>query len=146
MVVMPQLSHLDRRLIAALRRNGRAPVTALAAELGVTRATVGKRMEALAAQGVIVGYSVRIREEDDADAVRAVSLLAVERNTTDEVIAALSGFPEIQSLHTTNGAWDLVAEIVCGSLAEFDRVLSGIRGIRGVVNSETNLLLSSVLR
>ncbi|WP_284255714.1 hypothetical protein [Pseudolysinimonas kribbensis] len=32
------------------------------------------------------------------------------------------------------------------NLAEFDRVLGGIRSIEGVVNSETSLLLSSVLR
>lgn len=51
----------------------------------------------------------------------------------------------MESLHTTNGGWDLVAELRTDSLAGFDRLLGQIRAIEGVVNSETSLLLSSVL-
>lgn len=143
---MQALSDLDQRLLSALRRDGRAPVTQLAAQLGVSRATVSARMEALAAQGVITGYTVRVREASAVGQVRAMALIEVEGRTTDRVIAKLRGFEEIQALHTTNGGWDLVAEIVCRDLAAFDGVLRRIRGIAGVVNSETSLLLSSVLR
>jgi DNA-binding Lrp family transcriptional regulator len=52
--------------------------------------------------------------------------------------------PEVYALHTTNGAWDLVAELRTSSLAEFDRVMGQIRSIEGVVNSSTSLLLRSV--
>jgi DNA-binding Lrp family transcriptional regulator len=52
----------------------------------------------------------------------------------------------VVSLHTTNGGWDLVAELRTSSLGEFDRVLARLRAVEGVVNSETSLLLSSVLR
>ena len=45
-----------------------------------------------------------------------------------------------------NGGWDLVAEIRCASLIEFDRVLGQIRSVEGVINSESSLLLNSVLR
>ena len=41
---------------------------------------------------------------------------------------------------------DVVAELRVDTLAEFDRVLGRIRGVAGVINSETSLLLSSVLR
>ena len=52
-----------------------------------------------------------------------MTLIEVEGRTTDNVIRRLRGFPEIQSLHTTNGAWDLVAELGADSLAHFDAVL-----------------------
>lgn len=143
---MASVSDLDHRLLSLLRRDGRAPVTQLAQRLGVTRATVSARMESLAAQGVITGYTVRVREPEALGQVRAISSIEVEGRTTDRVIAQLRGFDEIQALHSTNGGWDLVAEIVCVDLASFDRVLRRIRGIKGVVNSETSLLLSSVLR
>jgi len=48
------------------------------------------------------------------------------------------------SLHTTNGTWDLIAEIRAGSLTDLDRVLREVRTIDGVLNSETSILLSSV--
>jgi DNA-binding Lrp family transcriptional regulator len=143
---MAILDDLDRRLLAALRENGREPVASLARMLNVSRATVNSRLERLVASGTIVGFSVRVRDTVDPLAIRAVSLIAVEGRATDKVIRALKGLPEIRSLHTTNGAWDLVAELSTETLAGFDLVLGRIRSIEGIVNSETSLLLSSVLR
>jgi hypothetical protein len=48
-------------------------------------------------------------------------------------------------VHTTNGAWDLVAEIQASSLAEFDIALREVRLIDGIANSETSILLSIIL-
>ncbi|MBB5832398.1 Lrp/AsnC family transcriptional regulator [Brachybacterium aquaticum] len=143
---MERLDDLDRRLLSELRTDGRAPISALAGRLGVSRATVASRIERLTADGVIVGFTVRVRDTADPATVRATSFIEVEGRSTDRVIAQLRGLPEIQSLHTTNGGWDLVAEIACEDLAAFDDVLRRIRAIEGVVNSETSLLLSSVLR
>lgn len=143
---MAVLDDLDRRLLAALREDGRAPVASLARTLGVARATVNSRIDRLVASGIIVGFSVRVRDALEPLAIHAISLIEVEGRTTDDVIRGLRGLPEVIALHTTNGGWDLVAELRTESLAEFDRVLGRIRSIDGVVNSETSLLLSSVLR
>ena len=143
---MAPLSDLDHRLLAVLREDGRAPVAELARRLGVTRATVTARLDRLLASGVIVGFSVRLRGDATEGGVRAVSLIEVEGRSTDAVIRALRGFPEIESLHTTNGAWDLVAEVRTTDLTAFDQLLNRIRSVDGVLTSETSLLLSSVLR
>jgi DNA-binding Lrp family transcriptional regulator len=55
----------------------------------------------------------------------------------------LRGDPAVQTLHTTNGRWDIVAELHADSLEAFDRVLGRIRLIEGVAQSETSLLLST---
>lgn len=143
---MTSLTDLDRRLLAALREDGRAPVASLARTLGVARATVNSRLERLIATGTIVGFTARVRDEVDPLAIHAVAFIEVEGRSADKVIRQLRGFPEITSLHTTNGGWDLVAELRTESLGGFDQVLGRIRGVEGVVNSETSLLLSSVLR
>lgn len=145
MLSMKRLTDLDRRLIAALRKDGRAPISTLAEQLKVSRATVTSRIDKLTAAGVIIGFSVRVREEAEGTQVRAISFVEVTGRTTDHVIDELRGFPEIQALHTTNGGWDLVAEITCADLRELDGVLRRMRGIPGVLNSETSLLLSSVV-
>ena len=136
----------DRRLLALLREDGRMSVSELARRLDVARATVTSRLDRLVSAGVIIGFTVRVRDEAAPFVVRAMTLIEVEGRTTDAVIRRLRGFAEIQSLHTTNGAWDLVAELGADSLAHFDAVLGRIRSIEGVLNSETSLLLSSVLR
>jgi DNA-binding Lrp family transcriptional regulator len=140
------MDDLDRRLIAELRVDGREPIASLAHRLGVTRATINSRLRRLVADGVVLGFTVRVRDEIETDAVRAVAFIEVEGRSTNEVIRKLRGFPEVHSLHTTNGGWDLVAELRTESLPSFDRLLGRIRSIDGVVNSETSLLLSSVLR
>ncbi len=69
--------------------------------------------------------------------------MAVEGNRTDAVLAALRGDPAVSALHTTNGRWDMVAELQADTLEAFDRVLSRIRLLEGIANTETSLLLST---
>src|SRR5699024_2584200 len=129
MLYMAALSDLDRRLISELRRDGRAPISALAERLGVSRATVTKRIDKLTAEGVIVGFSVRVRDPGETGEVRGLSLIELHGRATSHVIAELRGYPEITALHTTNGAWDLIAEISCNDLQEFDALLTRLRGV-----------------
>jgi len=142
---MHTLDELDRRLISALRANARTPATTLAQRLGVTRATVNCRLKRLLESGTVLGFSVRVHEEGDPDSIRAIALIEVEGRSTSRAISALRGFPEVRALHTTNGGWDLVAELRTHTLSDFDRLLSQIRSVDGVVNSETSVLLSSAL-
>lgn len=142
---MVDLDELDRRLLAALRSNGRESVASLARRLSVTRATINGRMDRLVNSGVVVGFSVRVREGNDPSTIRAITIIQVQGRANNDVIRSLRGFAEVESLHTTNGGWDLVAEIRTATLGDFDALLARIRRIEGVINSETSLLLSSVL-
>ena len=103
-----------------------------------------KRLPERFEAGRRLGFTVRVREDYDERTVLAVMMLEVTGKSTTQVIRELRGFPEIYSLHTTNGNWDLVADIRASSLSDFDRVLREIRLIDGIANSETSLLLSSV--
>ncbi len=141
---MDGLDDLDRRLIAALRADGREPVSSLARRLGVSRATVNSRIERLLDSGTILGFSVRVQDDRDPDTIRAVALIEVEGRSTTTAINQLRGLPEVHALHTTNGGWDLVAELRMNTLGDFDRVMGQIRSVEGVVNSETSLLLRSI--
>lgn len=135
---------LDKRLIAHLRTDGRASLSKLSEALGVARGTVQNRLDRLIASGTLLGFTVRVREDYESGTVHAIMMVEVVGKSTTQVIRKLRGLPEIYSLHTTNGNWDLVANIRVASLADFDRVLREVRMIEGVSNSETSLLLSSV--
>jgi DNA-binding Lrp family transcriptional regulator len=135
---------LDRELISLLRKDGRASLSKLAQILDVSRGTVQNRLDRLYASGAVLGFTVRVREDYDLDTIRAIMMIEVVGKSTSQVIRTLRGIPELTTLHTTNGAWDLVAEIQSPSLSVFDRVLRDVRVIEGVLNSETSLLLSSV--
>lgn len=137
------MDEFDEHLIALLRADARAPVVQLAQRLGLTRATVLKRMRRLEAEGHIVGYTVKLRPTPEAGRVRAIMSLAVEGNRAAAVRQALRVHPAVVGLHLTNGRWDLVAELRADSLERFNLLLGEIRRIEGVAGSETSLLLAS---
>ena len=137
------MDDIDRQLITLLRKDARTPVATLADKLGVSRGTVSNRLRRLEDDQLIVGYTVRLRPEAEPHRVRAFMSIEVQGPKGDEVRRALRGHPHVVTLHTTNGRWDLVAELHAASLEQFDRVLNEIRRIEGIAHSETSLLLST---
>jgi len=137
------MDNLDRRLLALLRENARTSIASLAKALGVARGTVQNRIARLERDGTIVGYSVRLKPQVEEHRIRALMTIAVEGNRIEAVIAALRGDPAVGALHSTNGRWDIVAELRAESLAAFDEVLGRIRRLEGIASTETSLLLST---
>jgi len=140
---MTNIDETDRELISLLRDNARATVAALAKKLKVARGTVQNRMARLEREGVIVGYSVRLKPQVEAHRIRALMTIAVEGNSGPDVLRELRGHPHVTALHSTNGRWDIVAELQADTLEAFDRVLGTIRLIVGIANTETSILLST---
>ncbi|ANN71476.1 Lrp/AsnC family transcriptional regulator [Bordetella bronchialis] len=136
------LDDLDLRLIALLRDNGRLSTATLAKKLSVSRGTIHNRIERLLRGGTILGFTVRLRSEAEDQGIRAMTLIEVRGNETDAVLSALRRLPEVVQVHSTSGRWDLVAEVRVQDLPTFDRVLRDLRRIKGITNSETNLLLA----
>ena len=137
------MDELDRRLLALLRADARAPASALASDLKVSRGTVQNRIDRLKARGLIQGFTIRARPDLESDRVRAVMSIEVVGERTAAVVRALAGFPQVAAVHSTNGRWDLVAELDTDSLSGFSQTLDEIRQIAGIANSETSLLLRS---
>ncbi len=137
------MDELDSKLVKALKRDGRAAVSDLAADLGVTRATVKARMDRLRDSGEIAGFTVLTRADVAAHGVRGLMMLGIEGRGTEKVMRALGGMIEVQAVHSTNGTWDLIVEIGTETLDALDAVLFRIRRMDGVTRSETSLLLSS---
>jgi DNA-binding Lrp family transcriptional regulator len=140
---MNNIDDTDRELLALLRQDARMPVATLASKLKVARGTVQNRMKRLERDGVIVGYTVRVKPQAEAHRIRALMTIVVEGNRGAEVLHALRGHPNVTGLHSTNGRWDLIAELRADTLEAFDRALGNIRLIEGIASTETSLLLST---
>lgn len=115
---------------------------ALAAKLRISRATVQHRLAKLEKDGTILGYTLRLKSSATAPGVRALMSIAVDGNTSTEILSKLRGHPNVCALYSTNGRWDIVAEIKADTLEAFDGVLRNIRQIKGIATTETSILLS----
>jgi DNA-binding Lrp family transcriptional regulator len=98
-------------------------------------------MDRSIASGIIAGFPVRLKETEPTDRIRGVMMIELEGRNLKSVVAALRRNPGFSGLHTTNGLWDLVAEIEVADMAAFNRLVSGIRIMEGVSKSETHILL-----
>jgi DNA-binding Lrp family transcriptional regulator len=137
------MDEIDRKLIALLRVNARTPVATLSKTLKVSRGTVQNRIDRMIAAGAILGFTLRVRPDAEAERVRAIMAIAVEGERSGAVLKALRGFPEIDAVHMTNGRWDMLAELSAASLSDFSRLLDGVRLIEGISATETSLLLTT---
>ena len=140
---MIKLDQLDQALISILRNNARTSVVELAKRLHVSRATIQNRMEKLEKNGTIMGYTVNLRPGVEENSIKAFTCINTEGKQEEKVITLLRGNPHITALHSTNGQWDLIAEIRVDTLESFNKVINDIRLIKGIISTETNLLLDS---
>lgn len=133
----------DQKFVAALQKDGRASISALAADLGLSRTTVKSRLDRLTASGDIVGFTVILKGDAAHAPVCGLMMIGIQGRGTERVIRQLNAMTAVEALHTTNGKWDLIVELGAGSLEELDGILSQIRLLDGVATSETNLLLAT---
>lgn len=136
------MDKIDQDMLTLLRQDGRAPLSGLAQQLGISRATAKARLSRLMQSGVIDGFTVRLRQEAQ-DPVRGLTLIKVEGAKAPRVVPRLLGLAMVRAVHTTNGKWDLIAELSSPDLSAFDDALNDLRAIDGIVESETNLLLTT---
>jgi DNA-binding Lrp family transcriptional regulator len=137
------MDDLDRAILAQLRKDARTSISSIASDLKVARATVQHRITRLENDGTIVGYTVKVNPGSSPNVVCAIMSIATEGNTAKSVVTRLSSSPNVTAVHSTNGKWDLIADIQADSLEEFDKAINEIREMKEISSSETNLLLST---
>lgn len=92
----------------------------------------------------IGGFTIKTAADGETRGIRAVVLIEVIGKYADAVAKRLRGIPQVRALHSTNGRWDLIAELESKDLGEFDELLRQLRMIEGINSTESNILLRTV--
>ncbi len=137
------LTHNDRRLIGALRRDARKSISELARELDLSRTTVQKRLAQLEGSGVISGYHLKLGDPYRTQSLQAYVSLVVQPRYSVSVARALESMDEVEALYTVSGKIDLVAIMRVTSTADMDRALDRIGAIKGVKDTDSAIVLST---
>ena len=137
------MNNLDASIVALLKRNARISVTQMSHELGVSRVTTDAHIKKMKSSGVITGYTVTLGAEEFRHNVSGWILINVSANEKQDIISQMIVMPKISRFLTTNGRWDLAAEIQTPTLEAFDVAISRLRQISGIRETDTSLLLSS---
>jgi DNA-binding Lrp family transcriptional regulator len=140
MTVRP-LDDLDRRIVVALQKDGRASWTDIAAETGTSVATVARRGQHLLASGLIriaAVPSLGQRGPTEQLLVR----MKCEAGLQARVARKIADRPHVRFISLVTGAYDVVAELIIPRGSDLVSILvDEMQSIRGVVASEADLVL-----
>jgi len=137
------LDDTDHRLLSLLRENARASTADLARRLGLSRTTVQSRMERLERNRVVAGYTVKVADEVEAGMVRTYVLVTLAPKQTRTVESALRRIPQVRTLHSVSGPFDLLAIVAAASIGELDAVIDRIGLLEGVERTTSAIVLST---
>lgn len=143
------LDPVDRRLVAALSRDGRRSAAALAKDLGLSRQAVTERLRDLERQGVIRGYHADLDPEALGLAVRAQIRLTLEgtvaRSREAELLRLLEASPLVRSVYRVSGEDCFVCHVVCRRIEDVNTLLLSLQETRALQSSRTAFVLETVL-
>jgi len=137
-----QIDDTDRKILALLRENARAPSVELARRAGISRTTLQARIERMERAHIIAGYTIRSGEHD-RQAIRAHVMITAVPKLAPAVEAALRRIAEVRTLHSVSGTFDMVAIVVSETVAEMDALIDRIGALDGVERTTTAIILST---
>lgn len=140
---MIELDETDRRLLALLGANARAPVAKIGTKLGLARTTVQARLDRLERNGIIAGYTVKLSEDARAGQIRATVLIHITPAAQSAVLRQLERLAAVERVHTTSGRFDLACQLRTQSTLALDETLDRIGEIDGVLAMESLIHLST---
>ena len=136
------LDTLDRRLIALLQADARTSTADLARQLGVARTTVLARLTRLERERVVVGYTVRLGNDEGERGVEAYVGITTALKSAALVTQRLAALPELRQLCSVSGEFDYLALLRAESTARLDTLLDEIGAIEGVTRTTTSVVLA----
>ncbi|TNC28794.1 Lrp/AsnC family transcriptional regulator [Amycolatopsis alkalitolerans] len=135
---------MDRKIIAALRENGRATYAELGRTIGLSASSVHERVGKLEAAGIITGYHAVVNPGSVGLGVTAlVGIQPTDTAENDELADALADLPEVESCYAVAGDEAFVVKVRVSTVDELERSLGRLRRIPGVARTRTTVVLST---
>ena len=135
----PRLDVVDQRIIEALQKNGREPFRRIAADVGVSEATIRARYARLCEENIlqVTGVTNPLGLGFDAQAMVGIRTAGAPEPVAEE----LARWEEADYVVITAGQFDILVELVCPDRRALLDLTNRIRAIDGVVSTESFLYL-----
>ncbi len=135
---MSGLDSLDRQIICLLQQDGRASNVEIARRLGVSEATIRKRLDRLVSERVVRVTAIPDATKIGLSTITFISL-DVDLAQLDRITDKLVQLPEVRAIYYTSGESDLILEAWFPSgdqlLHFLTRQVASIPGIRRAATS-----------
>lgn len=144
---MTMLDEIDHAILAELRRDARASMTAIGEAVHVSRAGAHARIKRLTDLGVITGYSVRTDPVRLGQHASAYVTLAIEQASWQPVQERLRAIPEVEHMALVGGDFDVILLVRANDARDLRRiVLEDIQAIPSIRSTRTTLIFEDYAR
>lgn len=135
------LDDIDRAIIAALQRDGRMSVRALADRVHISRANAYARIGRLTDDGIIVGFTAELNPRKLGLGTTAYVSVTIDQNAWRTVSVRLKEIPHIEHFALVGGDYDVLVLVRApDNTALRHVVLESIQDIPGVRATRTWLV------
>ncbi len=139
-----KIDDIDRRIIVALKQNGRTPFAQIAQQLGVSTGMVRQRYQRLVSEGVVQVVAVSNPMMLGFNTMALLGIKADGRRL-QEVAQEIAAFDEVIYLVLSAGGYDILAEVICRDNAHLlDFLSQRLHSVEGVRETETFMYLQIV--
>lgn len=144
------LDDTDRRILRALRRDGRLSNARLAEEIGLSTTPCWNRVRALEQRGVIEGYTALINQEALGLPDTVIVEVRLERHDDDMLEKfglALADLPEVMEAYLLTGEYDYLIKVAVAGTAGYEEFLRlKLYKLPGLRHSRSTFLLRCLKR
>jgi len=144
------MDRTDRKIIAALQRDGRQKLADLSTEVGLSPTPLARRIARLEAVGVITGYGARVNQDTLGLPLNAFVFVEFEHHSRDAIRVfeeRLRRFDEVMECYLMTGTRDVMIRVVAADLAGFDRFLEeGLMQTPGIRAMRSSFALRTMIR
>ncbi|OED48743.1 Lrp/AsnC family transcriptional regulator [Leisingera sp. S232] len=144
------MDSIDRKIVAALQRNGRLKISELSEMVGLSPTPCARRLAHLEESGVISGYSARVDQARMGLPVTIFVTVELERQSTDALQAFeadVRKFDQVMECYLMTGTRDILLRVVAEDLPDFDRFLEGqLMRVPGIRNTRSSFTLRTMIR
>lgn len=136
------LKVLDKKILRQLLKNCLAPMSDMAADIGITRQTVAKKIELYKKSGLIRLFTIKLDPEKLGLKIRAFVLIREDPESENKKINEniIKEIPQVTSYYTLFGRYDAVAEVLAKDKTELTNLVKQIRQLKGIKDTETFII------
>ncbi len=139
-----KLDEIDLKILSTLQNSGRTKRNKLAEEVKLSIPSVSERLRKLEESGVILGYHSVLDARSVGLEVTAFIFLTTESSKFyAKIIERATEHDEILECHAITGDGSHILKIRTESTETLENLLSKIQAWPGVVNTRTDVVLSS---
>ena len=136
------IDEVDVKILTKLRENARLRNVEIARALGISEATIRRRIRALEEKGIIMGYSCYLNYQLIENPVKAYVHISTEGSARDAIVQKVVAHSRAIAVYRVTGHHDLLCVMLFAEIAELQEFLDRYLRIPGIGEVATQIVMT----